>query len=235
MYSTGDYSHPQYVVTGNINNDNHLDIIITNSKHDSIGMIMGYGNGTFSPETVYPTRDDSHPSAVVLDDFNNDNRSDLIVLNTGTDSIATFVGYDYALFKTPKTYRTVNNLGPYAIVTSDLNTDNYLDIAAAFFNSGTVGILLGHGNESFDDMMTYPQEIDSLLIALAVDDVNNDGKLDIVAVDYDTNNVVILLGYGNGSFPTNMTVSTGDASGPSAIAIADLNTAGRLDVAVTNF
>jgi len=72
MYSTEDYSHPQYVITGNINNDNHLDIIITNSKHDSIGMIMGYGNGTFAPETVYPTGDDSYPSAVVLDDFNND-------------------------------------------------------------------------------------------------------------------------------------------------------------------
>jgi hypothetical protein len=235
IYSTGIDSHPQYVITGDINNDNNLDIIVVNSKHDSIGTIMGYGNGTFATETVYPTGTNSHPSAVVLGDFNNDNRSDLLVVNTDTDSLAMFIGFDYALFKTPVTYGSIENLGPQAIVTSDFNNDNYLDIAAAFFNSGTVGILLGYGNGSFDDMMTYPQENDSILAALAVDDVNNDDKLDIVVVDYGTNNIVILLGYGNGSFATSMIFSTGNDSRPYAIVIADFNKDGRLDVAVANF
>jgi hypothetical protein len=235
MYSTGVDSHPQYVITGDINNDNNLDIIVANSKRDSIGMIMGYSNGTFAAETVYPTGTDSHPSAVVLGDFNNDNRSDLFLVNTGTDSIATLIGYDYALFETQKTYGNVENLEPRPIVTSDFNNDNYLDIAVGFFSSGTVGILLGYGNGSFDDMMTYPQENGSALTSLAVDDVNNDGKLDIVVADLGTSNIVILLGYGNGSFATSMTFSTGNNSWPSAIAIADFNKDDLLDVAVANF
>jgi hypothetical protein len=234
MYSTGIDSHPQYVITGDVNNDHYLDIIIASSKHDSISVIMGYGNSTFAAKTVYSTGDGSLPSAVVIADLNNDNRSDLIVTDTGTDSISNFMGYDYALFETPKTYRSVNNLGPSAIVTGDFNSDNYLDIAAVFLTSGTVGILLGYGNGSFDDMMTYPQEIDSLLTALAVGDVNSDGKLDIVVADGGSNNIIILLGYGNGCFATSMTFSTGNGSDPYAIAIVDLNKDGRLDVAVTN-
>jgi hypothetical protein len=198
-------------------------------------MIMGYGNDTFAAETVYSTGEGSHPSAIVLGDFNNDKRSDLLVVNTDTDSVATFIGYDYALFETQKTYGNVENLGPRPIATSDFNNDNYLDIAVGFFSSGTVGILLGYGNGSFDDMMTYPQENGSALTSLAVGDVNNDGKLDIVVADLGTNNMIILLGYGNGSFATSMTFSTGNNSLPSAIAIADFNKDDRLDVAVANF
>jgi hypothetical protein len=235
IYSTGIDSHPECVITGDVNNDNYLDIISVNSKLDSISIIIGYGNGTFAAETIYPTGTNSHPSAVVLGDFNNDNRSDLIVVNTDTDSIATLIGYDYALFEIPKTYQSVNNVGPYAIVTSDFNNDNYLDIAVTFFYSGTVGILLGYGNGSFNDMMIYPQKNDSELNKLAVGDINNDGKLDIVVADTGTNNVLILLGYGNGSFATSMAISTGDNSWPTAIAIADFNKDDSLDVAVTTF
>jgi hypothetical protein len=235
IYSTGFDSHPQDVITGDINNDNNLDIIVVNSKHDSIGTIMGYGNGSFAAETVHSTGAGSHPSAVVLGDFNNDNRSDLLVVNTDTDSIAMFVGYDYALFETPKTYQSAENVGPYVVVTSDFNYDNYLDIAVAFFYSGTVSILLGYGNGSFHDMMTYPQEIDSTLSALSVADVNKDGNLDIVVADSGTNNILILFGYGNGSFATSMTISTGSNSMPTAIAIADFNKDDSLDIAVINF
>ncbi|CAF2739210.1 unnamed protein product [Rotaria sp. Silwood2] len=234
IYPTGIDSHPQYVLTGDINNDNHLDIIITNSKHNSISMIIGHGNGTFADQMLYSTGDGSYPSAVIVGDFNNDNRSDLVIVNEGTDTIATLVGYDYAVFENQPIYRSANNLTPTTVVTTDFNNDNYLDIGATFVNSGNVGILLGCGNASFGAMMTYPTGIGSFPTGLAVNDFNSDGRIDIAAADYGTDNVIVLIGYGNGSFASMMYFSTGDNSRPFSVAIADLNRDGCLDIAVAN-
>ncbi len=59
---------------------------------------MGYGNGSFAVETVYPTGEFSHPTVVIVEDLNNNNRSDLTVFNTGTDRTATFIGCKVHLF-----------------------------------------------------------------------------------------------------------------------------------------
>ncbi|CAF3577317.1 unnamed protein product [Rotaria sp. Silwood1] len=234
LYSTGIDSHPRFTMIGDLNKDNHPDIITINSKHDSISVIMGYGNGTFAPQLNYSTGNSSRPSAVVIGDFNNDNRSDLLVTNVDTGDIGVFIQYDYRLFERQSVYGIVDTLEPYAVVTSDFNNDTYLDIAVGFFQRGNVGILLGHGNGSFDTMITYPQWNRSLLCALAVDDVNSDGRLDIAIADCGTNNVIILHGHGNGSFVTSMSISTGNGSQPYTIAIADFNKDGHLDIAVAN-
>jgi hypothetical protein len=233
-FSTGFDSHPQYVITGDINNDSYVDMITIDSEHDRISMIMGYGNSSFAVQKLYPVDQGSHPSAVLLDDLNHDNRSDVVIVNAGTDSISILIGYDYASFENRGTYRSTNNAPPQAVVTSDFNNDNYLDIALAFDEGGNVGILLGFGNGSFGTMITYAMFIDSQLTALAVDDINKDGKMDIAVTDYGTSNVIILLGYGNGSFVTGMTFFTGPGSVPYAINIADFNNDSRLDIAVAN-
>ena len=64
--------------------------------------------------------------------------------------------------------------------------------------------------------------------------MNNDGRLDIVVANNGQNNVGILLGYGNGTFEDQTTYPTGNGTQPVAIAIADLNNDGFLDVAVVN-
>ena len=51
-----------------------------------------------------------------------------------------------------------------------------------------------------------------ILADLDVGDFNHDGCLDIVVANYGSNTIGILLGYGNGSFATIVTYSTGDDS-----------------------
>src|ERR1700690_1251968 len=71
--------------------------------------------------------------------------------------------------------------------------------------------------------------------ALAVTDLNADGKLDLISDGGNTNNnsqgVPVLLGNGNGTFQTPATYS-GSISVAQTIAIADFNGDGKLDVAV---
>lgn len=71
-----------------------------------------------------------------------------------------------------------------------------------------------------------PQEV-------ALGDLNDDGKLDMVITDETTNQISVLLGNGDGTFqaPAQFAVP----NGPYGLVVADFNRDGMLDVAVTNY
>ena len=98
-------------------------------------------------------------------------------------------------------------LSPRSVAVGDLNNDTRLDIVVANSDSNNVSVLLGYGNGSFHEQMTY--STGSQPYSVAVGDLNNDTRLDIVVANFDSNNVSVLLGYGNGSFQDQMTYSTG--------------------------
>ena len=74
------------------------------------------------------------------------------------------------------------------------------------------------------------------VIALVLADVNNDHKLDVIAVDngLDSMNggLAVLLGNGDGTLAAAHTIPAGDA--PSAVAAADLDADGNVDLIVSN-
>jgi Bacterial Ig-like domain (group 3)/FG-GAP-like repeat len=78
------------------------------------------------------------------------------------------------------------------------------------------------------------------LSAIAVADVNDDGRLDLVISNYCADyspcaegNVAVLLGNGDGTFQAAQTYLSG-GSGAGGMALADLNRDGVLDIVVTN-
>jgi hypothetical protein len=64
------------VVFGDFNNDTRLDIVVANFDSNNIGVLLGYGNGSFANQTIYSMG--SAPQFVAIDDFNNDIFLDLI-------------------------------------------------------------------------------------------------------------------------------------------------------------
>ena len=235
MYPIGTDSSPQYVITCDINKDNQIDIVSVNSKINSISVIMGYGNGSFAEQTIYPTGDKSYPSSVVAGDINNDNRLDLVVVNKGTDSIGILFGYEYTSFQSQQTYSSIDSIAPQAVVVSDFNKDNITDIAATFSLSDKWCILLGHGNGSFTISKTYSLPNGSSPMAIGVGDFNNDNQSDIVITNAGSNNIAVLLGYNNGNFNTIEFYSTGNHSTPYSVACGDFNNDSQLDIVVANF
>ncbi|CAF5032043.1 unnamed protein product, partial [Rotaria sp. Silwood1] len=74
-------SSPVWVAVGDFNNDNVQDIVVANFYGHSIGILLGYGNGSFTHATVFSTGNSSGPCSIAIGDFNKDNRMDIVVAN----------------------------------------------------------------------------------------------------------------------------------------------------------
>ncbi len=88
-YSTGAYSRPYTVATGDFNNDNISDIAVANSGTSNILLLYGYGygNGTFANETSYSLGYGYQPYSVAVKDFNQDNWVDIATACYGTNHV----------------------------------------------------------------------------------------------------------------------------------------------------
>ncbi|CAF3251064.1 unnamed protein product [Rotaria sp. Silwood2] len=233
-YTTGDNSSPVSLAIGDFNNDSKLDVVVSNSGKNNVGVLLGCGNGTF-PLITYRYRNDAYPTWVAVGDFNNDSRLDIAFANFGMDNVGILLGYGNGTFTSSVMYLTGTDSGPVAIALDDFNNDARLDIAVANSGTNNIGVFLGYGDGSFSNQMIYATGDSSAPRALAVGDFNNDSRLDIAVANYGTNNVGVFLGYGNGSFASQLTYSTYQDSYPISLATGDFNNDSRLDIAVVNY
>lgn len=195
------------------------------------------------------------PLSVAVADVNGDGKPDLIMANIcvsssscGNGTVAVLLGNGDGTFRTAVNYGS-GGYFPSAVAVADVNGDGKPDLlvlnqcASACSGSspgvGTVGVLLGNGDGTFQPVVTYVTS-GYFGRALAVADVNGDGKPDVlVTIQCGTNPcssdslVGVLLGNGNGTFQTAVTYSSGGYAAES-IAVQDLNGDGKPDVLVAN-
>ena len=229
-YSTDSYYSFLWIAIGDMNSDNHLDIIVGNAGGYSLRIFFGYGNGTFTNQTAVSTSVSSSVSALAVGDFNNDGKLDIVIASKSFTKVAFFWGQGNGTFKNQTTKLTATWFQPNAIAIDDFNHDNNLDIAIA--NKGVgISIVTGYGNGSFIFITTYQTGIDSNIISVIISDVNNDNKTDIVAFDATPERIYIYLGYGNGTFANPTSYLTGYQDRTKSISIGDFNNDNRLDIA----
>jgi len=119
------------------------------------------------------------------------------------------------------------------VTAGDFNNDGVPDIASVGSN-GYLYTRLGNGDGTFGSVHSGAHRIP--YIQVVAGDVNNDGKLDLIALSASNNKVDIYLGLGTGLFttPTTAAHELATGSGPSFIATGDFNGDGNLDIAVAN-
>jgi FG-GAP-like repeat/FG-GAP repeat len=171
-------------------------------------------------------------------------------------TVAVLMGVGDGTFQPPVTYGS-GGYGPATVVIADVNGDGKPDVIVANqcvpptppsvepcngnnLLPGSLGVLLGNGDGTFQTAVAYPS-VGSFGGALAVADVNGDGKPDaVLGIQCNSTSacsghsqVAILLGNGDGTFRSPVTYDAGGYADQS-IAIQDVNGDGYPDIVTAN-
>jgi YVTN family beta-propeller protein len=219
-------SGPHSIMAADLNGDGKLDLVVANANDTTVSVLLGNGDGTFQPQSTLSTG--RSPVSVVAGDFNGDGILDLAVTNI--DGVLILVGNGDGSFQGQSTFPA--GASPYSVITADFNGDGKLDLAVtnAVPSGGTVSILLGNGDGTFQSPVAYTAGADTL--GVSTGDFNGDGKLDLAVTNDSASTISVLLGNGDGSFQSQLVFSA--TSGADGIATGDFNGDGRLDLAVTD-
>ena len=221
-------NNPRSVAIGDFNGDSWPDVVVANQSSANVSVLLGAGDGTLLTQVNYPAGNGPHSVAVA--DLDGKNGVDLVVVNLNSDNISVLPGNGDGTFGAAVNY-TVGNQ-PRSVAIGDLNGDGKRDLVVLNAGPNTVSVLMGKGDGTFEAQVSYPAgSSDPYHVLMA--DVQGNGTLDVVVASLGSQRVCVLPGNGDGTLGSPTAYSPGGH--PIALALADFNEDGRLDIATANY
>jgi hypothetical protein len=220
-------AEPTMVTSGDVNRDGIPDLVVNARGAEMFIVLPGNGDGSFRKPIA--TKTGKVPLNVILADYNNDGKLDAAVTLT-FDEMEIFIGSGDGYFHKGQTYLTGSR--SFSGVTEDFNSDGKMDIALATSSSSasSIRIFLGNGNSTFQKPISYAKQL--VPLAVIIEDMNEDGKPDLVFATGKGDNLFTLKSNGDGSFTDPIPFSGG--GGPFALTAGNFNTDKLKDIAVAN-
>ena len=188
--SGGTGNEPLFVATADINGDTKPDMIIANYADNSLTVLLGNGNGTFSEATGSPINVGSQPRSISTGNLNSDAHVDLAVTNLGSNAITILLGNGDGTFDEGGSFQVSSQPASNAI--ADFDGDGFSDIAVSRWSVSTVSIYYGNGDGTFKSIPTSVT-VGTNPFFLVAADFDKDGRTDLAVTNYGSNNVTILM------------------------------------------
>src|SRR5437764_11058212 len=205
-------------------------ILLSSLFHSKSALADGFPAPSFAAARMFDVG--LRPFSAIVNDFNGENKLDLVVANEGSHpdhdggGVSVFLGKGDGTFQAGANYAGTNLS---TVTAGDLNRDSKPDLIVAYAD-GRVSMLLGNGDGTFQAGSNSSAGTNPVFVA--VSDFNGDGKLDLAIANSGSGNVSVLLGRGDGTFRAAVGYDAG--SGPQFVAVGDFNGDGKLDLAVAN-
>ena len=246
-YDSGGFIATSVAIT-DINGDGRPDLVVTNEcnsktcKQGGVAVLLGNGDGTFKKAARFPAG--TSPQSIVVADVNGDGKPDVVVVDfcanskCADGSVNVLIGNGDGTLQKAVAYDS-GGAFPNSVAVADLRGDGKLDLVVgngcatgidcSGEAEGVIGILLGNGDGTFQNPVTYDAGGPEAY-SVAAADVNGDGIPDIVVGSYYSLNV--LLGNGDGTFQPAVSLNVDYVA--ASIAVADLTGNGMADIVVSN-
>jgi hypothetical protein len=229
---------PVSVIAANFHDvsSSEIDLAIANQDDNTISIFQGNGDGTFQAPVSISLPLGYKPAGLAAADLNGDGHIDLVVADSGNNTVSVLLGNGDGRFRQRTDYATGSQ--PVYVAFGDFNGDGATDIVVANEGSDSVSVYYNQENSSGVPTGTFvagsPRDFSagSGPTSIAVADYNLDGQADLAIADLTDNAVTVLLNNGNESFTALSEVPVGNA--PMSITSADFNDDGRPDVATAD-
>jgi Bacterial Ig-like domain (group 3)/FG-GAP-like repeat len=230
------------LTVGDFNHDGNADLVATSGGDNVVVVLLGHGDGTFSPANGSPITVGNFPEAVKIGDFNGDGLQDLAVANAKDDTISILLGNGDGTFTEASGSPVSVGSFPFFLAVADFDGNGTADIADSNQNGNTITILLGNGDGTFTEAGGSPIAGFNNPAGIVAADFDGNGKVDLAVANFTASdpssplsNVRVLLGNNDGTFTDAPGSPITVGVDPWALAAADFNQDGKTDLAVDNY
>ena len=222
-----------------VNEDRRLDIVTTNGRDNTFGILLGNGRGAFAPGPVVrraSTNEQRHVFA--FGDVDGDGHADAVVAtrvneeSTAPERTAILRGDGTGAFNDVTTTVTLPP-GAHSMTLADVNGDGRVDLVSTHANTRLLSVLLNDGAGRFTHTPGSPFDFGDEAFGVIVADANGDGRPDLVAGTAAA--ATVLLGDGRGKFEAAPGSPFRTGPGTYRISAGDINGDGKLDLAAPSF
>jgi hypothetical protein len=199
-FATG--TGPDSVAVGDVNGDGTPDLLVANNLDNTASVLLnttaaGASTPSFAPQQTFATG--SSPFSVAVGDVNGDGTPDLLVANNLDNTASVLLNTTAAGASTPSFaphQDFATGIFPFSVAVGDVNGDGTPDLLVANGVSSTVSVLLNttaprSGTASFAPHQDFATG--SIPIAVALGDVNGDGRPDLLVANSSSNTASVLL------------------------------------------
>lgn len=233
---------PASFAVGDLDGDGDLDILVGDSFFGSPGISVLKNNGdqTFAAPVYYPLPLQEVVGEVALADFDADGDLDAFATIRGSfdqmTKIKVWRNNGDGTFAAPIEFPT--DQGPAGIVIADFTGDGKPDVVTANYGASSISFLRHNGLTGNSAGFLPPVNFNAINHPekIATGDVNGDGILDVVVGELvgigPLATLAVMINTGNGNFaaPVIYDAAPGGRFGSTAVALADLDNDGDLDL-----